>query len=236
MLKDKLKLFVVAQFWKKFFIMIFGIFFMGFFLSFLLEIDWGTDPYTFQNSVISQRIGWQFGNWQLLLNGILFVIMIIFNWRLIGLGTLANMILVGYVSDLFRWIWKKVFPALSVICSSPDLLWAKILIFIAALLLFVISASFYMNADMGLSPYDGIAYIISHKLTKIPIALSRIAYDLFAVLVGILVSIGSGINIVTALIGSVAMALTLGPAIQLVGNFVNKKILKIQKTNGSEKN
>lgn len=231
MLNDKLKQFIVPQFWKKFFIMIIGIFFMGFFLSFLLEIDWGTDPYTFQNSIISQRIHWQFGTWQLILNLVLLVVMVIFNWHLIGLGTIANMVLVGYVSDFFRWVWGKCFPALSTICGTSDLLWAKILIFIAALLLFVTSASLYMNADMGLSPYDGIAYIISHKLKKIPIAVSRIAYDLFAVVVGIVVSIGSGINIVTSLIGSVAMALTLGPAIQIVGKFVNQKILKLDNKN-----
>ncbi len=108
-------------------------------------------------------------------------------------------------------------------------MWAKIAVFVLALFFFVIAASLYMNADMGLSPYDGLAFIISHRLKKIPIAVSRIAYDLSAVLIGILFSIGSGISIRTALIGSVAMSLTLGPAIQIVGKFVNGKLLRIQK-------
>lgn len=228
MLKEKLKKFIVPQFGKKFLIMITGIFFMGFFLSFLIEISLGTDPYTFQNSVISRRIGWQFGTWQLLLNIILLVIMAVFNRHLIGIGTIANMVLIGYVSDFFRWVWGKIFPKLAEICTDPSLLHAKIILFAVTLLLFVISAAFYINADMGLSPYDGLAYIIGHKLKKIPQAVSRILYDLSVIGIGLLASIGSGFDIKTALIGSFAMAFTLGPAIQIVGAFVNKKILRVQ--------
>lgn len=229
MKSDKLKNLIVPQFGKKFLIMIIGIFLMGFFLSFLVEVDWGTDPYTFQNTVISSRLGWSLGTWQLCLNAALFIPIIIFNRRLIGLGTLANMVLVGYTVDFFRWLWRATFPLLGRICTEPQFLWAKIIVFVVALLCFVISASLYMNANLGLSPYDGLAYIISHKLKKVPLAISRIAYDLSAVLIGILASIGSGINILTSLIGSVAMALTLGPAIQIVGKFVNEKLLKITK-------
>ncbi len=228
MFKDMLKQFTGPQFWKKFCMMIFGVFFMGFFLSFLLEIGWGTDSYTFQNSIISMRIGWEFGNWQLLLNIILLIIMVIFNRRLIGIGTIANMVLIGYISDFFRWVWKNHFPLLSKISTSPDFLWAKILVFIAVILLFVISAAFYINARMGLSPYDGLATIIGEKLRKIPPVITRMAYDFTFLLVGVLASIGSGIDISTSLIGSIAMSLSLGPAIQLVGKLVNKKILKTE--------
>ena len=228
MKSDRFKSLLVPQFGKKFLIMIIGIFLMGFFLSFLVEVDWGTDPYTFQNTVISTRLGWSLGTGQLCLNGVLFVLVIIFNRRLIGLGTLANMVLVGYTVDFFRWVWRTCFPLLGRICTEPEFLWAKIVVFVLGILCFVIAASLYMNADLGLSPYDGLAFIISQRLKgKIPVAVSRIAYDLSAVLIGILVSLGTGISILTALIGSVAMALTLGPAIQIVGKFVNEKLLRI---------
>ncbi|MBQ2080224.1 MAG: hypothetical protein II461_00480 [Treponema sp.] len=228
MKSDRFKSLLVPQFGKKFLIMIIGIFLMGFFLSFLVEVDWGTDPYTFQNTVISTRLGWSLGTWQLCLNGVLFVLVIIFNRRLIGLGTLANMVLVGYTVDFFRWVWRTCFPLLGRICTEPGFLWAKIVVFVLGILCFVIAASLYMNADLGLSPYDGLAFIISRRLKgKISVAVSRIAYDLSAVLIGILVSLGTGISILTALIGSVAMALTLGPAIQIVGKFVNEKLLRI---------
>ena len=94
--------------------------------------------------------------------------------------------------------------------------------------LLVISAAFYINARMGLSPYDGLATIIGEKLRKIPPVITRMAYDFTFLLVGVLASIGSGIDISTSLIGSIAMSLSLGPAIQLVGKLVNKKILKTE--------
>lgn len=225
MIKKILNQFIVPQFWKRFTIMFLGVFFMGFFLSFLLEVNWGTDPYTFQNNIISQRIGWQFGTWQLLLNGIILLFMVIYSRELIGLGTIANMVLIGYISDFFRWLWARVFPSLSIICSSPQLLWLKIIIFIASILLFAVSTSFYINAKMGLSPYDGLAHIIGQKLKKVSPAVSRMIFDFFVLGMGILSSLGSGINIKSALIGSVLMSLTMGPAIQLVGKFVKKTLL-----------
>ena len=38
-------------------IMCVGIFFMGFFLSFLIEVDMGTDPFSFMNLMIARKIG-----------------------------------------------------------------------------------------------------------------------------------------------------------------------------------
>lgn len=46
------------------FIAIFG---MGFFLSFLIMADYGTDPYTFMNRSLAARLGMTLGNWQLIL-------------------------------------------------------------------------------------------------------------------------------------------------------------------------
>lgn len=222
--KEKLKQFIVPHFWQKFCIMLIGIFFMGFFLSFLLMVNWGTDPYTFQNTIISKRIGWTFGNWQLLLNALLLVLVFIFNKKLIGLGTIANMVLIGYTADFFTWLWRTVIP--QEIFTEPSFLWLKILIFVCALLFFVISAAIYMNAQMGLSPYDGMASIFSAWCKKLPFFLTRICYDLFAVVVGVLVSLGTNIPIVSSLIGSLAMSISLGPAIQLVGAFMKKHIVK----------
>ncbi len=223
-LKEFLKeQFIVPQFGKKFLIMILGIFFMGFFLSFLICIGWGTDPYSFQNKIISTRIGWLFGTWQLCLNALMFVIVVIWDRRVIGFGTIANMVFVGYISDFFVWLWSKVIP--SAVFTDASYLALKIALFAVSLILFAVAASFYINAQMGLSPYDALATLIGKKLNRIPQALTRIAFDMTAVVVGILVSLGTDIPIKTALIGSIAMGLLLGPMIQLVGRFTRSKLL-----------
>ena len=222
--KEFAKQFKTQDFWKKFFIMMLGIFFMGFFLSFLRAVGWGTDPYTFQNENIRLRLGWSLGNWQLLFNAILFIFVFIFNWRLIGLGTLANFICIGYTADFFNWLWAKVIP--DAVFHDPAYLWLKIIIFALAIFFFVISASVYMNAEMGLSPYDGTASILSSWHKKVPFFVIRICYDMFAIFIGILATLGTRTNIRSTLIGSVIMALALGPAITLTGKFMKRCIFK----------
>ena len=228
-MKFDVKQFIGEQFWKRFFIMFFGILLMGAFLSILRLIGWGLDPYTFQNDIVRRRIGWTLGNWNLLFNAALFVFVIIFNRKLIGLGTLVNWVMIGYSMDFFTWVWNKL-PAFLQLFSDERFLWAKICIFILSILGFVISASFYMNADMGLSPYDAFAYILGHAIKKIPFFITRICYDLLAIVVGLAVAFGTDIPTSPAWISSVIMAFLLGPTIQIVGNFMNKYVLKLQKT------
>ena len=129
------KMIFQPQFAKKFCCMFFGILFMGFFLSFLIKINWGTDPASFHNKTISLALGWTFGNWQLLYNTACFVIVLLINCKLIGLGTFFNWVLIGYTADFFCWLWDRTIPA--AIFSTNEYLALKLAIFVLALLLFV---------------------------------------------------------------------------------------------------
>ena len=199
---------------KRVLISFLGVTGMGFFLSFLVNCNLGTDPCTFMNRSISARIGMGFGNWQLILNAVMFVIVLLLKRSLIGFGTLFNMVLVGYYVDFFNWVWGRTLPS-SLFIDAPTR-WA---IFLIALLLFMISASIYINADTGVSPYDGLPIILTEKVTKrfpkIPKMLVRITWDALAIVVGVLFG---GIPI----IGIILMALFLGPLISLVGKFLKK--------------
>ena len=81
---------------------------MGFCLSWLLLIDLGTDPCTMMNQAISSKLGISIGNWQAGFNIVLLVIVIIFGERNLGVGTLANMFLVGYSIDFFTWMYFPI--------------------------------------------------------------------------------------------------------------------------------
>lgn len=181
---------------------------MGFFLSFLILCNLGTDPYTFMNLSVANRIGLTFGTWQLIINVVMLGIVFYYKRSLIGFGTIFNMVLVGYYADFFDWLWGKWIPAKAF--SAPVSLWC---IFLAALIGFILSVAIYINVDMGVSPYDGLPVIITEKVTKkfpkVPPMIIRIAWDGAAILVGIL---AGGIPI----IGIILMALFLGPAITLV--------------------
>lgn len=203
-IKDK------KSFYKKVIICFLGITGMGFFLSFLIMCGLGTDPYTFMNRSIAAKIGWSLGNWQLLLNAVMLIFVIVVRPKLIGLGTLFNMVLIGYYADFFCWLWERVLPE-SIFSGGAS----QIIIYAVCLVGFIISAAIYMNSDLGLSPYDGAGKIITEWLHMIPFFIVRICYDSMAIVVGMLVG---GIPV----IGIVLMAVGLGPAITIVGKFMKK--------------
>ena len=185
---------------------------MGFFVSILINCNLGTDPCTFMNRSICAKIGMSFGNWQLIANIVMFAIVLIFKRKLIGFGTLFNMVLVGSYVDFFNWIWGKTIPAH--VFTQPLSRWG---IFLVSLICFMICAAVYINADTGVAPYDGVPIILSEKITgkfpKIPKTLIRICWDGAAIVVGILFG---GVPV----IGIVLMALFLGPLITMVGKFI----------------
>ena len=189
---------------------------MGFFLSFLMLCGLGTDPCSFMNKAISLRFGMLFGTWQLIMNAVMLIIVIFWDRSSLGFGTIFNMVLVGYYVDFFDWVWSKTIP--SHFFTDNITKWP---IFLVALLFFIISAAVYINSDMGVAPYDALPKIITQKVSdrfpKFPKMLVRMAWDFFAILIGILAG-GKPV------IGIVLMAVFLGPAISLVGKlFFGKK-------------
>ena len=218
---DKLKkavydYFHTPNFVKRLVVMNIGVFLMGLFLSFLIRVDLGTDPCTFMNWTVSEKLGILFGTWQLILNAVLFIFVILFGRKHIGFGTIADMVFIGYIANFFLWLWDKIIPE-HYFTDMPS----RAVIFALALLCFIISVSFYINANMGVAPYDAIPMIVSEKvLKKVPFAVIRIAYDFLVIVVGVLC--GGKPNI-----GIVLMALFLGPIITVVGKFLNKHVFHL---------
>jgi uncharacterized membrane protein YczE len=185
---------------------------MGFSLSWLVLVDMGTDPCTSMNLAISARLGMSLGNWQALLNCILFIFVIFLGRENIGFGTLANMFLVGYSLDFFTWIWEK--------CGIPQYFTSmavRVAVLFPALILFVFVASLYMDVQLGTSPYDAMSFIIAKYLPKVPFRIVRIAYDLLVIVIAW--AFGAKIGIVTILMG-----FTLGPVITFVGKLLSRFI------------
>lgn len=211
MAADKLK----DKFFKRFpplkiAIMCVGIFFMGFFLSFLIEVDMGTDPFSFMNLMIARTIGIDFGTEELIFNAIIFIPLLIWGRKLIGPGTIMNMVCIGYIADFFRFVWSKCIPR-----EYFEVFPMRAVIFAVTIVGFVIAAAVYMNADAGMSPYDGLAKVISDALPKFPFFILRMIYDGTAVVIGCL--LGGKLNP-----GLVSMVVLLGPAVSLVGKAFKK--------------
>ena len=208
--------FTQKDFTKRLILMLIGVFLMGFFLSFLIEVDLGTDPCTFMNLTISRRLGVLLGTWQLILNLVLFIFVCIWGRKYIGLGTIANMVFVGYIADFFCWVWSKTIPS-----EYFKVFPSRAVIFVLTLFCFIIAVSFYINAAMGVSPYDAMPQILSDRVfKKIPFTYIRMAYDFIVIIVGVI--FGGTPNI-----GIILMALFLGPVITAVGKQLNKLVFHL---------
>ncbi len=200
---------------RNIFLVLFAVIGMGLSLSFLIRTNLGGDPYTCMNLAISNRIGIAFGHWQALLNVVLLVIVFLCDRSLIGIGTVANMFLVGYCVDFFTWIEIFFLP------EEITSLLARGIIAVPALILFIISAALYMSCELGVAPYDAAAFLLHKgitqktKLRKLPFRAVRIPYDFLAC--GICLLFGGSIGVVTIFI-----SLFLGPVVEATGAFLKK--------------
>lgn len=202
--------------YKSFLMMLIAVIMMGFSLSLLVMTDFGTDPCSAMNYGVCKIFGLTFGTYQLLMNLILLILVILFYRAGIGWGTIGNMVLVGYTADFFTYVWHDI-------CQIPNelALTTRILILVPSLLLFVVAAAFYMQSGEGMAPYDAIPFIINEAIMKRNGGKShfrpvRLCQDLLCTLIGVFT--GGTYGIITFL-----MVILLAPTVQFVGDFLQKK-------------
>lgn len=195
---------------KRIIAVIIAVIFMGLAISFLIRVDLGTDPCTTLNLGVSSRLGISLGTWQVIFNAILFLIVIIFDRSQLGWGTVASMLLIGYSTDFFTWLFNKIIPE-----NIYTNMAVKILVLIPALVIFIFSAAVYMAVELGSSPYDAIVFVIASRVKRVSFRFIRIAWDMSAALIGYM--LGSTIGLVT-----VVMAFALGPVITFVKRRINR--------------
>lgn len=189
---------------KKIFITLVSVIIMGVSLSVLNIIDYGMDSFTYMNVSISKKMGWTLGNWQMLLNILMFIPVIIRGRKQIGIGTVINMVLVGYTVDFCNWLWSKLgFDSI----LDNDII--KIVVMLIAVAVFIFAAATYMSTDMGTAPFDALPLMISEKFAKLPFMIIRFIWDSTAVLIGFIFS--GSVGVVTIL-----MTLFLGKAVEIV--------------------
>lgn len=214
MLNNIIKKYTTPQgLWRCFWV-VFSNFMMGVCLSLMVIANMGTDPCSFMNMGVAPKLHLSFGNWQLLMNVIMIVFVIIYKRNMIGLGTLVNMSLIGYVVDFFgAHVWTRV-PFFNGTLSFGS----RFAILIPTLLLFLVVVSIYMVCEMGMSPYDALPWIITEK-TKLPFRWVRMGWDLTAVLIGC--AVGGHLGILTVL-----MVISLGPVVAWFEKHVASRMFK----------
>ena len=201
---------------KRLGMMILGIIIIGIAVSAFRLSEFGVDPFTCMNLGISGYLHMSFGNWQLIMNAAILIIVFFTVRNCVGLGTFINMVFVGYIADFLCWIITECMQITAgvgfrLICLCIGMLCASF------------GAALYMVADLGIAPYDAVAYIIQ-KVTKgkISFRMGRILSDVTVMLAGIVACLVAGNNVWLIVgLGTILNSLLNGPLIQFFRNRIS---------------
>ena len=191
-----------------------GIILIGLGCGLVVEMAVGCDTYTCFNRsiwyILTEKFGYfPFGHINLSVNLILFAFMTALRRDLIGFGTVVNMISVGYIIDFVHFAFN------SFGVSGTELSFAlRIGLIILALPVITFGDALYIDADVGISPYDAVPFILE-KLTKerASFGLLRTFTDCFCLVFGFLIGCITGKQFELANAGTVILALFTGSLI-----------------------
>ncbi len=191
--------------------MLAGVFLLGFGQSVLIYTGWGIDPMGSLTLRLADLTGAAFGTCMLLENLVLLIGQVIFARGLIGIGTLCNMTIVGYVSGYFSPLWPQM--ALLQAKALPE----RCVMLVVGLAIFIFGASIYMAAGMGLGAYDWIPVYLARRSEKFSFRAVRMLWD-------------GGFSVLAVLLGGKIGAVTLGvifgigPVVEAFGNWLTQRI------------
>ena len=210
---------------KRIFLTIISIIVMGFGIALFNVSGFGVDPFTSMNMNVSSTLGIGYGTYQLIVNAVIIVFVVIFAHRgLIGVGTAINMIGVGYSCELFS---SLIAPMIG------DNIIARICLLAAGIIVLCFSCSLFFVSNIGVGPYDSVGFMISNA-TKIHYKWVRVMTDIAVIIIGLVVSGGftslmrgdlSGVKNIG--IGTIITAFMMGPLVNFFSKHVSSKILDV---------
>ncbi|MCC8016219.1 MAG: hypothetical protein LIO43_02255 [Clostridiales bacterium] len=203
-----------------------SVFILGFAISLFSLSGFGVDPYISMNMNISSAIGMRFGTYQLIINIIILIFVVIVAHRgLVGIGTVFNMIFAGYSCEFFE---KLLSPL-----AESGALSVRIVFLAAGIVLMCFSSSLFFTANVGVGPYDTLSFMITHA-SNIPCKWTRVMTDISVILIGLVASGGVSAvlngnfsEIKNIGVGTVITAFCMWPLVNFFNKYVSSKILAV---------
>lgn len=181
----------------------------------------GVDPFQTFMTGMDALIPISFGTLYVILNAVLLLFALAFDRHYIGISTLINLFLLGYVVDFTVHLLTVLIPEATIVI--------RVLSFLLGFVFLCLGSSMYMTADLGVSTYDAIALICTNKWKLGKFRYVRITTDIACILLGVtafLVS-GSSANQISSFlgIGTVLTAFFMGPLIDLFNRKIAQPLL-----------
>jgi uncharacterized protein len=179
------------------FLLVLGLFMFAAGIVAMLESRLGLSPWDVLHQGLAEHTPLSFGQANIAVG----IVVVVAAWRLgarIGVGTLANAVLVGAFVELLT--------ALPIDALSESSLGVRIGLLVAGLVLMGVGTGFYLGADLGAGPRDSLM-VVGARRTPFRIGVVRATIEVAALLVGI--ALGGTFGV-----GTVAFALGIGPAVE----------------------
>ena len=208
---------MLAEYFKKtgsrrILIMILGNVFLGMGVSIFKLAGLGNDAYNGMVMALSDCVRVPYEHFFVVFSLCLFVIELLAGRHFVGIGTIVNTFLLGYVVTFFYELWLKFFQA-------PQILWQQLLVVLLGVIVGSLGLSMYQVPDAGVAPYDSRSLILAKRFPKIPYFWCRMLTDGTCALVCFLAGGLVGL-------GTLVAAFGFGPFIHFFNEHLTKKLLK----------
>jgi len=173
-----------------------GLVLYGVSMAFMVESNLGLNPWDVFHQGVSKATGISFG-WVVVLAGIPILLLWIPLRQRPGFGTIANLVVIGFVAD----------GALAVLTPGGSMA-MRITYLVVGIALNGVATAMYIEARFGPGPRDGLMTGIVRRWPGLSIRLVRTSIEVLVLGIGFL--LGGTIGV-----GTVAYALGIGPLVQL---------------------
>ncbi len=195
-----------------------GVIICGVAVGFFKFASFGVDPFTSLVSGLDRVIPVEYGLVYIIANAVLLILSLIFDRKMIGLGTIVNLFLVGYLAQYTELFLASILPGNMV---------SRVICLIVGIVGLSFALGLYIPADLGVSTYDAVGIIMENKWHIGKFRYNRIATDFICVITGGLLFIMSGnpFSEVTSIIGigTLITAFFMGPLVDFFANNFTKR-------------
>lgn len=169
----------------------------------------GGDPFQMLCNGLDLVLPIDFGTIHVILSVVMLAVILKLDRHFIGVATVFNLFLTGYIVDF-------TYRGLMLLFPDPGMA-VRIALLAISLVLMCFSASLYFTSDMGVSTYDFVALYISKIQKKVPFRFVRITTDAICVTAGFLMGYAPGV-------GTLITAFFMGPLISFFNHTISEPL------------
>jgi uncharacterized membrane protein YczE len=172
-----------------------GLALYGWSMAMMIKSDLGLDPWDVFHQGLAHYVPLSFGEVTMVVGAVVLLAWIpLRQWP--GLGTIANVVVIGLAAD-----------AGLALLPAPDPLWARITMMVSAVVLNGLAGASYIGTHLGPGPRDGLMTGLAAR-TGLSLRLVRVGIEVSVLAVGF--ALGGLVGV-----GTVLYALAIGPLVQL---------------------